>query len=118
MYRIALNVSISFLRKNTRPRRHIRAAAWHGITGSLVWLPARVILLYAFGAGVWIDTPQKVYWLVSGALVCLGLNYGLIRLARSSGSCGSYFRRRWIGHTVNRAQMMLDEIERFEREVS
>lgn len=97
---------------------HIRAATWHGITGSVVWLPAMLILLYALGADVWIDTPQKAYWLVSSALVCLGLSYGLMRVARSSGSCGSYLRRSWIGHTVNRAQMMLDEIERFEREVN
>ena len=67
------------------------------------WLPAMVILLYALGADVWIDKPQKVYWLVFTAMVCLGLNYALMRLARSSGRCGNYLRRSWIGHRESRA---------------
>jgi len=70
------------------------------------------------GADLWINKPHKVYWLISSAVVCLALNYWLIRLARSSGRCGQSLRASWIGYTVNRAQTMLDEIEKFERELS
>ena len=96
---------------------HIRAATWHGLTGSAVWLPAMIVTLHALGAGLWIDKPHKIYWLISSAVVCLALNYGLMRLARSPGRCGRSLRRSWIGHTVNRAQATLDEIEQFEREL-
>jgi hypothetical protein len=96
---------------------HLRAAVWHGLTGSVVWLPVMIILLHGFGADEsWISQPHKVIWLLSSIAACLGLNYGLIRLARSPGRCGRALRKSWIGSTVNRAQAVLDEIEEFERE--
>ncbi|HEX4632024.1 MAG TPA: hypothetical protein VH188_13785 [Chthoniobacterales bacterium] len=95
---------------------HLRAAAWHGLTGSVVWLPVMIVLLHALGAKAWIDKPSKIVWLISTAVVCLALNYGLMRLARSTGRCGQALRRSWIGSTVNRAQATLDEIAQFEKE--
>lgn len=95
---------------------HIRAAAWYGLTGSVIWLPVMIVMLHGLGADLWIDKPHKMLWLISTAIVCLALNYGLMRLARSPGRCGRSLRRSWIGHTVNRVQTTLDEIEKFERE--
>jgi hypothetical protein len=95
---------------------HIRAAAWHGLTGSVIWLPVMLVMLHFLGADRLIDKPSKVVWLISTALVCLGLNYGLMRLARSPGKCGRSLRRSWIGSAVNRAQDALDEIEEFEKQ--
>jgi hypothetical protein len=96
---------------------HIRAAAWHGLTGSVAWLPVMIVVLYLMGANAFTDKPAKVAWLTSTAAVCLLANYGLMRLARSPGKCGRSLRNSWIGFAVNRAQATLDEIEEFEREL-
>jgi hypothetical protein len=96
---------------------HVRAAAWYGLTGSVVWLPVMIVILYLLGADFWIDKPQKIYWLISTAVVCLAANVGLMLLVRSSGKYGQWLRESWIGRSVNRAQAVLTEIEEFEREV-
>ena len=95
---------------------HIRAATWYGLTGSIVWLPVMIVVLYLLGADFWIDKPQRIYWLISTAIVCLASNVALMLLARSSGKCGRSLRNSWIGRSVNRAQAALTEIEEFERE--
>jgi hypothetical protein len=95
---------------------HMRSAAWHGLTGSVVWLPVMIVLLHLMGANVLIDKPTKLVWLISTAAICLLVNYALMRLARSPGKSGRVLRKNWIGFSVNRAQAMLDEIEEFEAE--
>ena len=60
---------------------HIRAAAWYGLTGSVIWLPVMIVMLHAWGADRWIDKSHKMLWLISSAIACLALNYGLVRLA-------------------------------------
>jgi hypothetical protein len=95
---------------------HVRAAAWYGLTGSVVWLPVMIVVLYLLGADFSMDKPQKIYWLISTAVVCLASNVGLMLLARSHGKCGQWLRESWIGRSVTRAQAALTEIEEFERE--
>jgi hypothetical protein len=97
---------------------HIRAAFWYGMTGSVIWLPVMLLLLHALGTDLWIDKPNKVYWLIASAFACLAFNYGLLLLARSPGRCGRSLRNSRIGRSVNRAQESLDEIENFERELA
>ncbi len=96
----------------------MRSAAWHGLTGSVVWLPVMIVLLHLMGANVLIDKPTKLVWLISTAAICLLVNYALMRLARSPGRWGRALRNNWIGFSVNRAQAMLDEVEEFERDLS
>jgi hypothetical protein len=96
---------------------YIRAAAWYGLTGSVVWLPVMLVVLYLLGGDFWIDKPQRIYWLISTTIVCLASSVGLMLLARSSGKCGRCLRNSWIGRSVNRAQAALTEIEEFEREL-
>jgi hypothetical protein len=96
---------------------HIRAAIWYGYTGSVVWLPALIVVLYLLGVR-WDQSPRKILWLVASTLVGLALNYSLVRLARSPGKCGRALSNSWIGRSVNRAQAALDEIEQFERDVA
>jgi hypothetical protein len=96
---------------------HLRAAAWYGLTGSVVWLPVMLVMLHLLGGDLWIDEPHKAYWLVSSALVCLAVSYSLILLARFPGRCGWALKNSWIGRSVNRAQATLKEIEEFERDV-
>jgi hypothetical protein len=95
---------------------HIRAAVWHGFTGSVVWMPVMIVMLHGLGAKVSIDKPQEIIWLALTVLVCLAFNYGLMRLGRSSSRCGRALQRSWIGSTVTRAQTALDEIAQFEKE--
>ncbi|MGI8435981.1 MAG: hypothetical protein ACR2NX_03635 [Chthoniobacterales bacterium] len=95
---------------------HLRAAAWNGFAGSVVWLPVMIIILHSLGAKRWIDNPSTLLWLVLSGIVCLALNWGLLRLARSPGKCGLSLRRSFIGRTVVRAQATLDEIALFEQE--
>jgi len=97
---------------------HMRSAAWHGLTGSVVWLPVMIVLLHLMGANVLIDKPTKLVWLISTAAICLLVNYALMRLARSPGRWGRALRNTWIGFSVNRAQTVLDEVEEFERDLS
>jgi len=96
---------------------HVRTAIWFAITGSLMWLPAIVVVLYLLGADPWVHSPRTVHWLVSSAVVCVAFSYGLIRLARSAGKCGRALKDSWIGRSVNRAQATLDEVKEFEREI-
>ena len=95
---------------------HLRAAIWHGFTGSVAWLPVMIVLLHAMGANVGSPKPSKVVWLALTTLACLTFNYALVRLARSPGRCGQALRKSWVGSTVNRAQTTLDEIAQFENE--
>jgi hypothetical protein len=97
---------------------HIQAAIWHGLIGSVVWLPVMIVLLHLLGADLWIHKPRAVYWLVASAFLCFALNYGLIFLARTPGKCGRALASSWIGRSVNRAQTILNEIEEFERELA
>lgn len=97
---------------------HLRVAFWHGITGSVIWLPAMLVLLHQLGVDVWINTQHKLWWLVSTVAGCLVANYALVFLARSPGKCGRMLAATWIGGSVRRAQATLDELEQFERELS
>jgi hypothetical protein len=96
---------------------HVGAAPWYGLTGSIVWLPLMIVVLYLAGADFWIRKPQTIYWLVSSAAVCFASSAGLMLLARSSGKCGRCLRESWIGRSVNRAQATLTQIKEFEREL-
>jgi serine/threonine-protein kinase len=95
---------------------HIRTAIWYGVAGSVVWLPVLIIILHLLGADIWIQKPRAVWWLLASAFVCLAFNYSLVLLARTPGKCGRALAGSWIGRSVNRAQVTLNEIEEFERE--
>jgi hypothetical protein len=97
---------------------HIRTAIWHGLTGSVMWLPVMLVLLYMLGTDLVINTPQKMWWLVSSVVVCLALNCGLVLLARSRRKWGRALAASWVGCSVRRAQASLNEIEEFERELA
>jgi len=81
-------------------------------------LPVLVIVLHWLGADLFIEKPRAVYWLVASVAVCLGFNYALVILSRTSGKCGRALANSWIGRSVSRAQATLDEIEEFERDLA
>ena len=98
---------------------HIRTAFWFGLSGSVMWLPVFIIMLYWLGVDrLWIENSRGLYWLIATAAVCFGVSYGLVLLSRTSTSWGRALAASWIGRSVNHAKTALDEIEEFEREVA
>jgi hypothetical protein len=96
---------------------HIQTGIWHGITGSIMWLPVLIVVLDLLGADLLAYNSRKMIWLVATVVVCLALNYGLVLLSRTSGACGRALAASWIGCSIKRAQATLSEIEEFEREL-
>lgn len=97
---------------------HVRAGIWFAIAGCFIWVPLMLIIFYKLGADVWATNPSVVYWFVASSFACLGIFYGLIAWSRRPGQerLANYLKTSSAGRAVNRAQALLDEIERFERE--
>jgi hypothetical protein len=109
-------------------RRLARLRAWRvrveapvaAVTGSVIWVPALLMLAQSqgdrFGLDIWDHTrPGLVRWLVLSVLVSLGavaLAYGVLRrlgLLR-------WLANHLAGASVRRAEAELDAVLRFERE--
>jgi hypothetical protein len=108
-------------------QRIARLRAWRvgveapvfAVLGSLIWIPATLMLIqYAMdraGEDLWGNLTGVMPWLLLCAAVSLAvvaLAYALLR---------RFGRRRWLedhfaGRTVQKAEAMLEEIARFERE--
>ena len=82
------------------------------------WIPLLFVIFYALGADVWVRNPAVVGWNVLSGFVCLGIFYGIVRWAWRPGSerFAERLEESSAGRAVHRAQSVLDEIERFERE--
>jgi hypothetical protein len=108
-------------------RRVAQLRAWRvkveapvfAVLGSLIWIPAMLMLIQygadRVGADLWGQMSDSMLWLLlSGAmsLTVVGLAYVLLRRLG--------YRRRledsFAGNAVKRAESMLEEIARFERE--
>ncbi|MBE1162848.1 hypothetical protein IGX34_20895 [Dyella sp. 7MK23] len=108
-------------------RRLAQLRAWRvkveapvfAVLGSLIWIPAMLMLFqYAAdraGVDLWSQLSHSLTWLLPCAvlsLVFVGIAYALI--------CRLGFRRQledsFAGNSVKRAEAMLEEIARFERE--
>jgi hypothetical protein len=110
---LALQKQVAELR-----RWHLQSALWFGIAGCFIWIPLLFVIFYALGADVWVRNPAVVGWNVLSGFVCLGIFYGIVRWARRPGSerFAERLEESSAGRAVHRAQSVLDEIERFERE--
>ncbi len=96
-------------------RWHLRAGLWFGIAGCFIWIPAMLMIFHGLGADVWVRNPDVVGWLVVSGFVCLGVLLGIVFWSRRTGR-EKLLADSSAGRSVNRAQALLDEIERFERE--
>jgi hypothetical protein len=96
----------------------VRAGIWFTVAGCLIWVPGLFILFYLIGADVWVLHPDVVYWNVASSFLCLGIAYGIVRWSRRPGNerLAKYLKESSVGKSVTRAQEMLAEIERFERD--
>lgn len=108
-------------------QRIARLRAWRvkveapvfAVLGSVIWIPAMLMLgQYAMdraGVNLWGEMPGAVRWLLlcaAGSLAVVALAYALLR---------RFGRRRWLedsfaGSAVRKAEKMLEDIARFERE--
>lgn len=86
------------------------------VIGSFIWIPLLMLELeWEAGVDIWARWPTLVGWLVISGFVSLALVLLVFSVVRRTG------HMRWVenqaaGKGVTRAQAMLDEIARFERE--
>ncbi|MBA2431071.1 MAG: hypothetical protein H0V56_03025 [Chthoniobacterales bacterium] len=99
-------------------RWHVRAGLWFGIAGCFIWIPLLLMIFYALGADVWARNPEVVGWFAVSGLASLGVLLAIIFWSRRNGreKMARNLENSSAGRSVNRAQALLDEIERFERE--
>jgi hypothetical protein len=97
---------------------HQRAGIWFAVAGCFIWVPLILMIFHGMGVDVWMTKRDVVYWFFFSGFVCLALTYGLVWWSRRPGQArlANYLRESSAGRSVNRAQAMLEEIERFERE--
>jgi len=97
---------------------HLRAGIWFAVLGCFIWTPLMLMIFCGLGVDVWMVKRDVVYWFVFSSFVCLALTYGLVWWSRRPGQTrlATYLRESSAGRSVNRAQAVLEEIERFERE--
>ncbi len=97
-------------------RWHLRAAIWFGITSSFVWIPAILIGFYKLGADVWLRSPGVVGWFLGSGCVTAGVFGGIVLYVVRGGKFAQSLADHSVGRALNRAQAMLAEIDRFEKE--
>ena len=97
---------------------HVLAGVWFAVAGCFSWIPLMLVIFYSMGADVWVRNPEVVCWFVVSGFFCVALFYGLIWWSRRPGQTklAKSLRDSSAGRSVNRAQAVLEEIERFERE--
>ena len=97
---------------------HLRAGLWFGVSGCFIWIPLLLMIFHGLGADVWQRNPGVVGWLFVSGLISLGVVYAIITWSRRPGKekLVRNLEDSSAGRSVKRAQSLLDEIERFERE--
>ncbi|MGI8438330.1 MAG: hypothetical protein ACR2NX_15760 [Chthoniobacterales bacterium] len=97
---------------------HLRAALWFGIAWCFMWIPILLLILYGLGADVWRHSPDVAGWFVLSGFVTLGVLYGIVFWSRRPGKekLARNLADSSAGRSVTRAQAILEEIARFERE--
>jgi hypothetical protein len=97
---------------------HLQAAIWFGIASSFIWIPAMLVVFYELGADVWLRSPGVVGWFVASGLLTAAVFGGIVQYVVNSrgGTLAKNLVDHSVGHTLNRAQAMLAEVDRFERD--
>ncbi len=99
-------------------RWHLRAGLWSGLAGCFIWVPLLLVFLYQRGADLWDRKPLVVGWFLATALVSGVVFLGVVFWSRRAGAekLARNLEDNSAGRTVQKAQGILDEIARFERE--
>jgi hypothetical protein len=98
--------------------QRIRVAPWFAVTGCFVWVPAVLAVFAWLGADVWVHKPSVVAWFLASGCVALGITAGIAGWLRVPGRerIARAFDDSAAGRSVTRAQAVMEEIARFERE--
>ena len=97
---------------------HQRAGLWFGITGCFIWIPLMLMIFHGLGADVWQRNPEVVGWFFVSGVICLGVLGAIVAWSRRPGreKFAKSLEDSSAGRSVKRAETLLEEIERFERE--
>ncbi len=97
---------------------HLRAGLWFGVAGCFIWIPLMLMIFQGLGADVWRRNPEVVAWFFVSGVVSLGVLYALVAFSRRPGKekFAKSLEESSAGGSVKRAQSLLEEIARFERE--
>lgn len=97
---------------------HRIAALWFGLTGCFIWIPALLMIFQKLGADVWLHHPEVIGWFLLSALVSLAIFWGVIAFSRRPGRerFARSLENSTAGWSVQRAESLLEEIERFEND--
>jgi hypothetical protein len=95
----------------------LRAGTWFAVVGCFIWMPAILMLFYWLGADLWLAKPKVIYWFALNSVVCVSLGGAFVYWFRHGQSRSAKgLRESAAGRSIRRAQAVLDEIARFERE--
>ena len=97
----------------------LRMGMLYGITGCFIWIPLVLVAFKAwFNADIYVHAPGVVAVFIACGAVSLAFLYGLHRWARRPGreARAKSMADNTAGRSVTRAQALLDEIARFEKE--
>lgn len=119
IYRIDYGAPVLAIQKEIASLRawRVRAGMWLAVAGCFIWLPLILLVPYYLGADPEVPSPQSVVWFILNILVCLALAGAAVHLFRNGkGRLAKALRESAVGRSVNRAQVLLEEIAEFERE--
>jgi hypothetical protein len=98
--------------------QRVRAAAAFAVAGCFVWIPLVLLVFQWLGADLWVHKPAMVGWFLLSGVVAAGATWAVVawsRLPRNAGLRRSMHDSA-AGRSLARAQGVLDEIARFEKE--
>jgi hypothetical protein len=97
---------------------HLRAGLCFGVAGCFIWIPLLLMIFQGLGADVWRRNPEVVGGFLLSGVICLGILYAIVAFSRRPGreKFAKSLEDSSAGGSVKRAETLLEEIERFERE--
>ena len=96
----------------------IRIVPLFGVTGCFSWIPLMLVIFQWLGADVWVRSPEVVYWFLASGFVSLGVLLAIQKWMRhpNRAKVAKSFKDSNVGRSLQRAESVLAEIARFERE--
>ncbi len=93
----------------------IRMAPLMGLTGCFIWIPLMLVIFKYLGVDVWQKSPQLVYIFIASGFISLIVFLGIWKWSRRP-SLVQETNDYSAGRSLRRAQSVLEEVSRFERE--
>lgn len=98
-------------------RVYVRAGAVVGLPWFVLWVPFTIVALKSvFGPDLYLNAPQMVWSNIGFGSACMLGTLGLVRWARGRPRVARQLNDFAAGRSIAKAQGVLDEIARFEKE--